>query len=230
MNRRLAAICAFTLSLVFALWQFAHYNTQVKNCFSFAEGADKKVIYLTFDDGPSDRITPKILDVLDEENVKATFFVIGIAAERRPYLIRREYESGHTVAVHSYTHRYNEIYKNESALLKDIEDCNKVIHSVTGKFSDIYRFPGGSFNATPELVKCVSEHGFRYVDWNAGLGDAEIFHASADRLYKEAVATGDGINHIVMLAHDSTDKINTPEALRKVIKHYKEKGYSFEKF
>lgn len=230
MNRRLAAICAFTLSLVFAIWQFAHYNQDVKSCFSFADSADKKVIYLTFDDGPTDRVTPKILDVLDEEDVKATFFIIGINAERRPYLIQREYESGHTVAVHSYTHRYNEIYSSEAALLKDIEDCNRVIYSVTGEYSKVYRFPGGSFNATPELVKSVVENGYRYVDWNAGFADAEILNASSEQLYKSAVATGDGINHIVMLAHDSTTKVNTPEALRKVIRHFKEKGYSFEKF
>ena len=228
MNKKIVAICAVTLTLFFAFWQFAHYKSEVKSCFSFADNADRKVIYLTFDDGPTDRITPKILDVLDEEDVKATFFIIGRNAERRKYLINREYQSGHTVAVHSYTHRYNEIYKDKAALLKDIEDCNAVIRSVTGEYSKIYRFPGGSSNARPELVDCVVENGYRYVDWNAGLCDAEIPNATAEQLYKAAIATAEGINHIVMLAHDSTDKVNTPEALRLVIKYFKEKGYSFE--
>lgn len=230
MNRRLVAICAFTLSLVFAIWQFLHYSVEVKNCFSFADSAEQKVVYLTFDDGPTDRVTPKILDVLDEENVKATFFVIGKNAERRTYLIEREFKSGHTVAVHSYSHRYDEIYRDEKALLKDIEDCNRVINSVTGEYSTVYRFPGGSFKTTPELVNCVVANGYRYVDWNAGFCDAEIPDATADQLYNAAVATAEGINHVVMLAHDSTDKVNTPVALRKVIRYFKNKGYSFDKF
>ena len=230
MNRRLVAICAFTLSLVFAIWQFTHSNLEAKNCFSFADSAEQKVIYLTFDDGPTDRVTPKILDILDEENVKATFFIIGKNAERRTYLINREHQSGHTVAVHSYSHRYNDIYRDESSLLKDIEDCNRVIRSVTGMYSNVYRFPGGSFNATPALVDCVNAHGYKYVDWNAGFCDAEIPNATAEQLYKAAVATAEGINHIVMLAHDSTDKVNTPEALKMVIQYFKDKGYSFDKF
>ncbi len=234
MNRKLIAICALSLTLVFALWQFAQSGGEAKNCFSFADGgageADRKVIYLTFDDGPTDRVTPKILDILDEENVKATFFIIGRNAERRKYLINREYQAGHTVAVHSYTHRYDEIYSNKDALLKDIEDCNRVIRSVTGKNSSVYRFPGGSFNATPELVDYVVQKGYKYVDWNAGLCDAEIPHASAEQLYRAAIATSEGLNHVVMLAHDSTDKVNTPEALRDVIKYFKQKGFAFDVF
>ncbi len=230
MNRKLIAICAFTLTLVFAVWQFAHFNTEAKSCFSFADNAETKVVYLTFDDGPTDRVTPKILDVLDEEDVKATFFIIGRNAERRKYLINREFRSGHTVAVHSYTHRYDEIYRDKQSLLKDIADCNAVIRSVTGKNSNIYRFPGGSFNATPELVDCVVQSGFRYVDWNAGLCDAEIPNATAEMLYRAAVATSEGINHVVMLAHDSTDKINTPAALKMVIKYFKDKGFAFDVF
>lgn len=229
MNRKLAVVCAFSLCCILAMWQLNLFTPRI-HTFALADNTEQKVIYLTFDDGPTDRITPKILDVLDEENVKATFFVIGINAERRPYLIEREYKSGHTVAVHSYTHRYNEIYSSESALLNDIARCNEVIHSVTGEYSSVYRFPGGSFNATPELVKTVCDNGYRYVDWNAGFSDAEILNASAEQLYKAAVTTSEGINHIVMLAHDSTTKTNTPEALRKVIKHFKEKGYSFGKF
>ena len=227
MNRRLVAICAFTLTLLFAVWQFAQAHSEVKSCFSFADSAEIKEIYLTFDDGPTDRITPKILDVLDEENVKATFFIIGKNAERRTYLIDREYKSGHTVAVHSYTHRYNEIYRNEQALFNDIDECNRVIHSVTGEYSNVYRFPGGSSFAPARLVTAVETKGLKHVDWNAGLCDAEIPNATAEQLFKAAIATAEGLNHIVMLAHDSTDKVNTPEALVKVIKHFKQSGYKF---
>ncbi|MBR2074518.1 MAG: polysaccharide deacetylase family protein, partial [Fibrobacter sp.] len=76
--------------------------------------------------------------------MKATFFIIGRQAETRPYLLQREIDEGHTVAVHSYTHDYSQIYKSGDALEKDINKCNQVIEKITGKKSHLYRFPGGS--------------------------------------------------------------------------------------
>ena len=112
------------------------------NTFSLAdEGADQKTVYLTFDDGPSDKVTPKILDVLKSENVKATFFIIGNQAVSRKNILKREFDEGHTIAVHSYTHRYGEIYASEQSLLNDIDKCNEIIKSVTGEYSSVYRFP-----------------------------------------------------------------------------------------
>ena len=225
MNRKFFAAAATMLAAAIAVLVIANACSGVRSAFSFAETdssqSAEKTVYLTFDDGPSDRITPKILDVLDEEGVKATFFIIGRQAEQRDYLIRREAQSGHTVAVHSYTHNYRDIYSSPEALIADIDKCNAVIEKITGRRSDVYRFPGGSYGLRDELISAVLAHGLRYVDWNASTRDAEYGQADAQSLYNSAVATSADCNNIVLLSHDSTNKTFTPEATRKIIEYYK---------
>lgn len=200
--------------------------------FSLADDNEGTVksVYLTFDDGPSDRVTPRILDVLKEENVKATFFIIGNQAETRKYIIKREFDEGHTVAVHSYTHKYGEIYSSPQKLIADIDKCNELIKSITGEYSNIYRFPGGSFKASDRLISAVTTHGMRYVDWNASTRDAEIYGATPEQLYKAALATSANADNVVLLAHDSTTKSSTADALKDIIRHFKKEGYVFEAF
>lgn len=229
MNRKNTVICAFMLLFVLVATQFLNISQLIKPRIALAE-EPQKCVYLTFDDGPSDKVTPKILDVLKEENVKATFFIVGKLAERRKYLVEREFNEGHTVAVHSYSHVYKEIYSSADSLLADIDRCNELIYEITGKYATTYRFPGGSFGLKQELISAVTAHGMRYVDWNASMRDAEIYHATADDLLKAAINTPANRDHIVMLAHDTTDKITTAEALKNVIKYYKDRGYVFEKF
>lgn len=229
MNRKYFAAAAAILAVAFAVLWIAYGRNNSTETFSLASASAQtpKTVYLTFDDGPSDRVTPKILDVLDEENVKATFFIIGQQAERRDYLIKREAESGHTVAVHSYTHNYSEIYSSPHSLIADIDRCNDVIESITGKRSDLYRFPGGSYGLREELIAAAAGHGMRYVDWNASTRDAEC-PGSAGQLFDSAVATSAGLDRVVLLSHDSTYKTSTPEATRRLIKYYRENGYTFD--
>ena len=229
MNRKYFAAAAAILAVAFAVLWIAYGRNNSTEAFSLASASAQtpKTVYLTFDDGPSDRVTPKILDVLDEENVKATFFIIGQQAERRDYLIKREAESGHTVAVHSYTHNYSEIYSSPRSLIADIDRCNDVIESITGRRSDLYRFPGGSYGLREELIAAAVGHGMRYVDWNASTRDAEC-PGSAGQLFDSAVATSAGLDRVVLLSHDSTYKTSTPEATRRLIKYYKENGYTFD--
>jgi peptidoglycan/xylan/chitin deacetylase (PgdA/CDA1 family) len=232
MNRKMSAFTAFMIifaAILFHMFGIASPRGEIK--ITYAD--DKEVIksvYLTFDDGPSDKVTPKILDILDEENVKATFFIIGKSAERRKYLIEREFNSGHTVAVHSYTHEYNKIYANTQSLLKDIDDCNNLIKNVTGSYSNVYRFPGGSFGLSSKLISAVCERGMRYVDWNASTRDAEIWNATPDQIVNAAISTSSDFNNVVLLAHDSTTKTTTAQALKRIIRYYKDNGYVFEKF
>lgn len=228
MNRNFTAFCAAMLAFAILLVICGGFIADSKK-FALAEEAEKTV-YLTFDDGPSDRVTPKILDVLAEEKVKATFFIIGKNVETRKNLIKREFDEGHTVAVHSYTHKYKEIYSSAESLIKDIDACNEVIKSVTGKYSSVYRFPGGSYGLSQKFISAVSAHGLRYVDWNASTRDAEILNATPAQLLKAAVTTSASSNYIVLLAHDSTSKSATAEALRDIIKHYKDNGYVFKAF
>lgn len=229
MNRKNTVLCAFLLLFLFAAVQFLAVCDNFGVNIALAE-TTQKCVYLTFDDGPSDRVTPQILDVLKEENVKATFFIVGKMAERRKYLIEREFAEGHTVAVHSYSHVYKDIYSSEEKLLDDIDRCNQLIKDITGSYSTVYRFPGGSFSVKSTLVDAVTAHGMRYVDWNASMCDAEIVNPAPEDLLKAAIDTPANRNHIVMLAHDTTDKSVTAQALKSVIRYYKNKGYEFKAF
>ena len=222
MNRNYHALCAILLAFVLVLVMCGQL---VKD--TFAKASTEKVIYLTFDDGPCDRVTPKILDVLKEENVKATFFIVGNAAENRKYLLEREFSEGHTIAVHSYTHRYSQIYSSAENLLADIDKCNEVIKSVTGSYSSLYRFPGGSYGLSDKLISAVKAHGMNYIDWNASVCDAEYYAAPSNILYANAVKTSNGHDKVILLAHDSTTKITTAEALKDIIKYFKSQNYKF---
>lgn len=232
MNKKFAAFTVFMLFFaVCALHMFGLLFNEPKIKIAFADGSyPVKSVFLTFDDGPSDKVTPKILDVLDDEGVKATFFIVGKNAERRKYLLKREFEGGHTLAVHSYTHEYGKIYSSPAALIDDIEACNDVICSVTGKRSQIYRFPGGSYGLSQPLINAVCEKGYRYVDWNASVRDAELWNATPDQLLNAAIATSSCCDNVVLLMHDSTTKTATARALKDIIGYYKTNGYLFETF
>ena len=99
------------------------------------DGGTEKRIWLTFDDGPTDSTTPKILDILENENVKATFFVVGRQIAGREKILLREAGEGHAIGIHTYTHEYNKIYASADALRKDIDLCSKAIRSVLPDFN-----------------------------------------------------------------------------------------------
>ena len=228
MKRNYSAVCAVILMLAVIIALVAGIAPQ-KTTLTFAD-SNEKIVYLTFDDGPSDRVTPKILDVLKEENVKATFFIVGKNAVRRKDILRRAVKEGHTLGVHSYSHIYNEIYSSAQSLLEDIDKCNEVIKEITGASASIYRFPGGSFFLSESLKQAVLQRGMTYVDWNASLNDAELKDPTPDCLFDTAVATAANRNKVIMLAHDTTDKTATAEALKNVILYFKQQGYTFKKF
>ena len=138
-----------------------------------------KVIFLTFDDGPGP-YTDKLLDILNKYDIKVTFFVTN-AFPRYVSCIEREYSQGHTVGVHTYRHRYNEVYASPEAYWEDFDKMNAIIEQQTGHKADIFRFPGGSSNTVSrqycrgimtELAKQAKEKGYVYFDWNVESGDA----------------------------------------------------------
>ncbi len=137
-----------------------------------------KVVYLTFDDGPC-QYTEKLLNVLDKYGVKATFFVTNQFPSYQ-YMIKEESKRGHTVAIHTFSHRYESVYANEEAYFADLNKMNEIILKQTGSYADILRFPGGSSNGISanynkgimgRLVKSVGVMGFQYADWNVSSGD-----------------------------------------------------------
>ena len=135
-----------------------------------------KTMYLTFDDGPSKENTDKVLDVLKEKNVKATFFVIGEYVRKYPDTARRIVEEGHTIGIHCDVHDYSIIYANPAAFIADFEKAYDTVYQITGVEAKLFRFPGGSVNAynkqvCGDIVKELEAKGFIYFDWNASLED-----------------------------------------------------------
>lgn len=192
-----------------------------------------KVIYLTFDDGPSS-ITSGILDILKEENVKATFFVIG-NANNYPDIIKREINEGHTVALHTFTHSYKLVYNSSEDYFNDLNMIRNTVYNITGKYSNIIRFPGGSSNTVSRnyqkglmtyLAKEVEKRGFTYFDWNVSSEDAGGARTSSD-VYYNVVNNLRYKNNIVLL-HDFGGNYKTLNALRDIIRYGKSNGYTFE--
>lgn len=199
------------------------------------ETENKSEIYLTFDDGPSNDITPQILDILKEENVYATFFVINFSQNKED-LIKREVNEGHAIGLHGYSHEYKKIYKSEETYMNNLNDLQSKVEKVTGIKSTITRFPGGSSNTVSrfnkgvmtKLVKDVEDAGYKYYDWNVDSDDAG--HAKNKEQVYENVTGGlkkDRAN--VILMHDFEKNNKTLDALKDIIKYGKENGYSFNK-
>lgn len=217
-----AGLCIL-LAVMLILYQ--NYVHRSKPVFSLAE--TQKYVYLTFDDGPSDSTTPKVLDVLKKEGVKATFFLIGRQIPLRTSIVKRINDEGHALGLHSYSHNYREIYASSEALLNDIEKCACAVEEVTGTAPSLYRFPGGSFTVSDELKKSVKKAGYHYVDWNASCRDAELVNPSAYELYEAAVSTAGDKNNVILLLHDSAHRAQTVNALPDIIRYFKDKNYTF---
>ena len=195
---------------------------------SEAEDTRSKRIWLTFDDGPTDSTTPKILDILKNENVKATFFVVGRQIANREKILLREAAEGHAIGIHTYTHEYNKIYASADALRKDIDLCSKAIRSVLPDFNtDLYRFPGGSYNVKKELVEAVEKAGYRHYDWNCSAEDAVSPNTPASVLYQNVLDSAGSKNEVILLMHDGVGYKETIRCLPAVIDYFREREFAF---
>ena len=197
------------------------------------EEYDQKIVYLTFDDGPSEN-TGKILDILDRYGIKATFFVTG-NNQKYDYMITRAHDEGHSIGLHTYTHDYADVYASEDAYFKDLQKISDLVENLTGEKSHIIRFPGGSSNTKSakfvpglmtSLVQKVQEKGYQYFDWNCDSTDASGNNVAVEKLV--ANATSSSKQHINILMHDTDAKDTTVEALPQIIEHYRDKGYTFK--
>ncbi len=178
-------------------------------------------VYLTFDDGPS-AYTEEILDILDEYGVKATFFVVGKESDTAREAMREIVSRGHTLGMHSYSHKYSELYASQESFQEDFERIREYLYEVTGVWSTLYRFPGGSSNTVSEvdmkeLAAYLDAQEVRFFDWNVSSGDGGRKLLSVDEL-TENVTENIGSHEVsVVLMHDSQDKPTTVEALRGII-------------
>ncbi|HIY63703.1 MAG TPA: polysaccharide deacetylase [Candidatus Mediterraneibacter stercoripullorum] len=195
------------------------------------EKEGEKVVYLTFDDGPSEN-TKTVLDILAQYDAKATFFITGQEEEYR-YLIKEAYDAGHTIGLHSYTHEYDQVYASVDAYFEDLEKIGQVAEEQIGFVPCFIRFPGGSSNTVSakytkgimsELVELVQKKGYQYYDWNISSGDGES-GTTKEELIKNSET--DKYSHVMILFHDTAAKDATVEALPHILEYYKNLGYEF---
>ena len=192
----------------------------------------QKVVYLTFDDGPSEN-TEKILKILKKYNAKATFFVTG-SNQKYDSSIKKAYKQGHTIGLHTYSHDYAKIYASTDAYFSDLQQISDLVKSITGEAPKYIRFPGGASNSISanysqgimtKLVDMVHEKGYEYYDWNWSSGDASASSVPTETIIQNSI--GCNYNNVMILFHDSAVKTTTVEALPSIIKHYKSEGYVF---
>ncbi len=189
---------------------------------------DTLKVYLTFDDGPSLR-TGEVLDILDDYGVKATFFVVGHTDAHSKEMYQRIVKEGHTIGMHSYTHKYSEIYSSVDAFSRDLLRIENLIYDVTGVDSMYFRFPGGSSNKVSnvdmsEYIAYLNEQNIVYFDWNVASGDATTQPYTAEDLVENVMRDVVRYKTSVVLLHDSENKTTTVEALPTLIERLQAQG------
>lgn len=191
---------------------------------------DAKIVYLTFDDGPSSNTQP-ILDILDEYGCGATFFVMN-SDYKDEY--KNIVDHGHAIALHTYSHDFYDLYASVDDYFADLDRISDLVYEKTGVRSMLLRFPGGSSNTISanvsygimsELVDEVENRGYTYFDWNADSEDASGNNISADHIYESS--TSSYADRIVLLMHDTDAKDTTVDALPYIIEYYQSEGYFF---
>ena len=196
--------------------------------------SDRKVAYLTFDDGPSKRVTPKVLDILDKYDIRASFFVIGSKVKEYPEILRQEYEAGHFIGNHTFSHKNGKIYRSKESFLEEIEETDKAIEEaleIENFKCKIFRFPNGSVSKSYAYEKklCqgyLDEIGYKYIDWNA-LNNDSIRKYSNEQLLENLKKTVNGKSTVIVLMHDSGDVNKTYDVLEASIKFLIDEGFEF---
>ena len=189
-------------------------------------------VYLTFDDGPSER-TIEILDVLKQRDIKATFFVVGsnLNSEQGQEILRRMADEGHTIGIHTDSHQYRSIYTSLADYLNDFKKVYDKVYEITGVKPEIFRFPGGSVNGYngdiyQELIAEMMRRGFSYYDWNVSSADA-TGSISADTITKNCLSGIHAYRRSIVLMHDSAAKKTTAQALPGLLDTLIAEGYEF---
>jgi peptidoglycan/xylan/chitin deacetylase (PgdA/CDA1 family) len=186
----------------------------------------QKIVYITFDDGPS-TITRNVLDILQKEEIKATFFVLGNAAESHPELINAIWEQGHAIGNHTYNHNYHDLYSRFTEFWSQIKQTENIVRGITGVRPQLVRAPGGTFGHFDDTYfYLLKQAGYLVTDWTVDSGDskrkgvpaAEILQASTKNLTASKV---------VLLLHDGGGHGESAKALPEIIARYKKAGYSF---
>jgi peptidoglycan/xylan/chitin deacetylase (PgdA/CDA1 family) len=209
------------------------------------DGADgKKVVYLTFDDGPSETVTPEILDTLKAENIHATFFLIGKYIDRDQAskdLVKRELADGNAIGDHTYSHDYNYLFPNGKINLErcmaDFEKTEQSLKKILGEdfYTRAVRFPGGQMTWSKKdplgadaIDNALHDKDLHQIDWNALSKDAEGAPKNAEQLTQQVINTVGKREKAIILMHDTYGKEETAKALPEIIKYLKAQGYEFK--
>lgn len=221
---------ANSITRVESMYPNLYCNVQTNALFH-----EEKTAYFTFDDGPSHN-TEKILDILREQDAKATFFVCAQESDDAdsPALLRRILDEGHEIGLHSYTHDYKKIYSSLDRYLEDLSAINDYVIEATGYRASIVRFPGGSgtMNASRSLIKKISgeieRRGYVYYDWDIDSGDA-LSKSSPETLAEKVANKTNNRDRVIILMHDTPAQKTTPDAVRLAIPELRKQGYTFDK-
>ena len=198
---------------------------------------DGKIVYLTFDDGPTPSVTSKILDILKEHNIKASFFVIGKKVKENPEIVKRAYNEGHFIGNHTYSHNNSILYKNSKNFISEIKTTDLEIGKAIGidnYHSYLFRFPNGFMSnmyktEKENYAKILSNMGYSYIDWNALNKDSERKYTNK-QLLENLQQSIKNKNILVILMHDTKDVNNSSCILDESINYLKNQGYSFKNF
>ena len=200
-------------------------NKDVRDCIALEDNLRKEddpmTVYLTFDDGPSEN-TSEILEILKKHGVKATFFVTGKEGDEAKEWYQQIVADGHTLGMHSYSHKYSTIYESVDAFSADFTSLHDYLEETTGVDCRFYRFPGGSSNQVSntdmnEFIDYLGAQGMIYYDWNVVCGDATSQIYTADELVQNVMTDVVKYKYSVVLMHDAAEKDSTVEALEKIL-------------
>ena len=193
-----------------------------------------KIAYLTFDDGPSRKITPNILDILKKEGISATFFVLPKSGVDDLY--QRIIDEGHELGNHSSTHNYTKLYKSGDIVdfLDDVLAAHDFIIENFSYEMVSFRFPGGSMGRSASNIDprrdIILQLGYRWFDWSIDSGDANanVKDKSSSALINIVLNNTRQRDKLIILMHDSGDKQTTLDALPRIIVGLREQGYGFD--
>ncbi|WP_454192566.1 polysaccharide deacetylase family protein [Paenibacillus sp. Marseille-Q7038] len=188
------------------------------------KGANK--VYLTFDDGPG-KYTEPVLDILDEYEVPATFFVLGEQVEVHPELINRMFEKGYVIGNHTYDHKYDKLYNSFPDFWKQIKQTEEAVRRITGERPQLVRAPGGTYgHFDSTYFELMKEAGYVVTDWNVDSGDSLKKDVPAKEIIKNATKSAVSGDRIVLL-HDGGSHAETVKALPAIIEYYQAQNYEF---
>lgn len=224
-------------SLALELTANSSIEDDLKDKIKYLTKNDEKIAYLTFDDGPTKVATPKVLDILKEEDVKATFFVIGKYVKNNPEIVKRAYQEGHYIANHGYDHSNKKLYQSPESFITEVKNTDIEISKaieVENYCSHIFRFPNGFMspnnkNQKKEAVKLLEDMNYTYVDWNC-LNNDSVKRYSSFQLLNNLKKSSKNKGTLIVLMHDTKDVSDSSSVLKDSIRYLRDQGYEFRNF